>query len=77
MKGDQIFDSPFVAFDHSEHSLMLLDIIDSMKASVPRINILHVHNQKKNYLFEAIKGSGIYKYLKGRYPESTDLNVNV
>jgi len=69
MKGDQIFDSPFVAFDHSEHSLMLLDIIDSMKASMLRVTILHVHNpKKKNYLFEAIKGSGIYKYLKARYP---------
>jgi hypothetical protein len=43
---------------------MVLDIIDTMKAALPRINILHVHNPKKNYLFDRIKGTGIYKYLK-------------
>ena len=52
MKGDKIFDSPFVAFDNSPHSIMVLDIIDSMRQLIPKVNILHVHNPKKIYLLE-------------------------
>jgi uncharacterized protein YcgI (DUF1989 family) len=72
MKGDQIFDNPFVAFDNSAHSLMVLDIIDSMGSAIPKITILHVHNPKKNYLPERAKSTAIYKYLKERYPTSGD-----
>lgn len=50
MKGDKIFDSPCVAFDNSPHSLMLLDIIDNMKGSVAKVNIIHVHNPQKSYI---------------------------
>ncbi len=64
MKGDQIFDSPFIAFDNSPHSLMMLDIIDTMKNVIPKITILHVHNLKKKYLKEKDKGITIYKNLK-------------
>ena len=52
MKGDKIFDTPFVAFDNSPHSLMVLDIIDSMRTSIPKISITYVHNPKKNYMLE-------------------------
>lgn len=57
--------------------MMVLDIIDTMKSAMPRINILHVHNPKKNYLVDRVKGTGIYKYLKERYLELADPNVNI
>lgn len=69
MKGDRIFDCPFVAFDNSPHSLMVLDIIDDMKQLTPKVNILHVHNPKKVYMLEREKGPAIFKYLKDRYPD--------
>ena len=69
MKGDRIFDCPFVAFDNSPHSIMLLDIIDNMKLVIPTVNIVHVHNPKKIYLLEREKGHAIYKLLKERYPD--------
>ena len=56
MKGEKIFDSPFVAFDNSAHSIMVLDIIDTMKVSIPKINIVHVHKPKKSYIFSDKKG---------------------
>lgn len=77
MKGEQIFDSPYVAFDNSPHSLILLDIIDAMKPLLPKLTILHVHNPKKIYLSEAAKGPGIHKYLKERYPEDTNSGVYI
>ena len=69
MKGDRIFDCPFVAFDNSPHSLMVLDIIDNLKQVIPKVNIMHVHNPKKVYLLERDKGMAIYKALKDRYPD--------
>jgi hypothetical protein len=50
MKGDEIWDNPLVAYDGSPHSLMVLEAIDDMRALLPRVNILHVHNSKKVYL---------------------------
>lgn len=64
MRGDKIFDNPCIAFDNSPHSLMLLDIMDSMKGSIPKVNIIHVHNPKKSYIMEKDKGMPIYKALK-------------
>lgn len=60
MKGEQIFDSPLVAFDNSPHSFMTLNIIDSMKVLLPKVTILHVHNSKKVYLPERSKGQAIF-----------------
>ena len=77
MKGDKIFDAPCVAFDNSPHSLMLLDILDSMKVSVPKANIIHVHNPKKSYISDKDKGQAIYKYLKERYPDKENPGINV
>lgn len=78
MKGDKIFDCPFVAFDNSPHSIMVLDIIDNMSQLIPKINVLHVHNPKKVYLLEREKGLAIFKSLKERYPnESKGINVEL
>jgi hypothetical protein len=56
MRGDKIFDNPCVAFDGSPHSLLLLEILDSMKNTIPKANIIHVHNPKKSYIMEKEKG---------------------
>lgn len=50
MKGEQIFDNPFVAFDNSAASLTMLDVIDNMKHLIPKITFLHVHKPQKIYL---------------------------
>lgn len=77
MKGDKIFDSPCIAFDNSPHSLMLLDIIDAMKVTIPKVNIIHVHNPKKSYISDKDKGQPIYKYLKERYPDKENPGINI
>ena len=77
MKGEKIFDNPCVAFDNSPHSHMLLDIIDSMKGAIPKINIIHVHNPKKNYMLDRDKGLAIYKYLKDKYPDQNNPGISV
>jgi len=69
MRGDKIFDNPCIAYDNSPHSLMLLDIMDSMKHSIPKVNIIHVNNPKKSYMMDKDKGQPIYKHLKERYPD--------
>jgi hypothetical protein len=77
MKGDRIFDSPLLAFDNSPHSLMALDLLDSMKGQIPKINILHVHNPRKAYLLNRDKGEAIYLGLKERYPDKSSPGINV
>jgi len=77
MKGDKIFDCPFVAYDNSPHSVMVLDIIDNMRQLIPKVNILHVHNPKKIYQLEREKGPAIYKNLKDRYPNEPNKGVSV
>lgn len=77
MKGEKIFESPFVAFDNSPHSLLVLDILDSMKAAIPKLNIVYVHNPKKIYLVDRDKGLAIYKGLKERYPEASKPSVTI
>jgi hypothetical protein len=49
MKGEQIFDCPFVAYDNSNLNFKMLDLIDNIKHLVTRVNILHVHNPQKIY----------------------------
>jgi hypothetical protein len=61
MKGDQVFDSPFVAYDHSELSLKMLTIVDNLKHLLPKLTILHVHNPSKLYLQQNNRGDAIYK----------------
>ena len=77
MKGDKIFDNPCVAYDNSPHSHMVLNIIDSMKTNIPKMNIIHVHNPKKMYMLEKDKGEAIYKSLKERYPDKANPGINV
>lgn len=69
MKGEHVFDSPFVAFDNSDLNLKMLDLIDNMKHLVTRLTILHVHNPQKMYLNFNERGDGVYNDLKKRYPE--------
>ena len=64
MKGEKIFDNPCIAFDNSPHSLMALEIIDSMKGAIPKMNIIHVQNPRKIYMLDRDKGLSIYKNLK-------------
>ncbi len=77
MKGDQIFDNPLVAFDNSQHSFYILDIIDSMKPFIPKISILHVHNSKKLYLNDRFRGPAIFNNLKDRYPSEKNGGISV
>lgn len=69
MKGEQIFDCPFVAFDNSDLNVKMLDIIDNMKHLVNRVTILHVHNPSKIYMPMILRGNAVYNTLRDRYPE--------
>ena len=71
------FDSPLVAFDNSEVSLKVLDIVEQVKGSLSRLTILHVHNPQKIYILSRFKGGAVYDYIKDRFPDKTNKNVAV
>lgn len=70
MKGEQIFDCPFVAFDNSDLNVKMLDLIDNIKHLVSRVTILHVHNPNKIYMPLNLRGNTVYNTLRDRYPEN-------
>lgn len=70
MKGEQIFDCPFVAYDHSDLNVKMLDLIDNIKHLVNRLTILHVHNPNKIYMPLILRGNAVYNTLRDRYPEN-------
>lgn len=77
MKGEQIFDYPFVAFDNSALNLKMLDLVDNMKHLVNRLTILHVHNPQKMYANIRDRGAAVYKILKDRYPEHENPRLSI
>lgn len=77
MKGDQIFDFPFVAFDNSPLNHKMLDLIDNMKHLVTRLTILHVHNPQKKYLLPANRGEKVANDLNARYPPQENPRLTI